>query len=337
MLNVPILGGILSQYLGWRSIFWFLTILAAAYLVPFLITVPETGRKVVVDGSIPPQGWNMSLLNYLATRKSKRTVTIEEKHVVKEELSARRKLRCPNPLKTARVLMEKDVAIVLIFNSLVYTSYYCVTSSLPSLFSGIYGFTDLQIGLAFIPYGAGCTVASFLCGKLMDINYKRVAKAANVTVDRKRENDMRGFPLEKARIQVMWPLVACGLVALVLYGWVLEIEAHVAAPLILLFVMGLCLTSAADVTSTMCVDLYPMSPATATAANNLVRCLMGAAGTAVIIQLIAAMGRGWCFTFVAAVVLCASPLLWVELKWGPAWREERRVRGWNRTHPVCAA
>ena len=80
------------------------------------------------------------------------------------------------------------------------------------------------------------------------------------------------------------------------------------------------------VMSTMLVDLYPSSPATATAANNLVRCLMGAAGTAVIIQMINGMGRGWCFTFVAAVIFFTSPLLWVELKWGPKWREQRRVR-----------
>ena len=78
--------------------------------------------------------------------------------------------------------------------------------------------------------------------------------------------------------------------------------------------------------STMLVDLYPMSPATATAANNLVRCLMGAAGTAVIIQMIEGMGRGWCFTFVAAVIFFTSPLLWVELKWGPKWREDRRAK-----------
>ena len=80
------------------------------------------------------------------------------------------------------------------------------------------------------------------------------------------------------------------------------------------------------VMSTMLVDLYPSSPATATAANNLVRCLMGAAGTAVIIQMINGMGRGWCFTFIAAVIFFTSPLLWVELKWGPKWREQRRVR-----------
>lgn len=40
----PVLGGILAQFLGWRSIFWFLVILAAAFLVVFAIFFPETGQ-----------------------------------------------------------------------------------------------------------------------------------------------------------------------------------------------------------------------------------------------------------------------------------------------------
>ena len=82
--------------------------------------------------------------------------------------------------------------------------------------------------------------------------------------------------------------------------------------------------------STMLVDLFPERPATATAANNLVRCLMGAAGTAVILQMVEGMGRGWCFTFIAGVVLVASPMIWALLRWGPGWREERRVRKENQ-------
>ena len=63
---------------------------------------------------------------------------------------------------------------------------------------------------------------------------------------------------------------------------------------------------------------------------------MGAAGTAVIIQMIQGMGRGWCFTFVAAVAFFTSPLLWAELKWGPKWREERRVRQENQEQAKMA-
>lgn len=326
----PILGGVLSQFLGWRSIFWFLVILSVAFLVPLLVAFPETGRYIVGNGSIPPQRWNMTVFNFLESRRTDRRAVKapqEAEHPVKPETYAgNRRLKWPNPLKAIHILMEKDVAIILIYNALVYTAYFDVTTSLPILFGEIYGFNDLQIGLSFIPYGAGCVVASLLCGKLIDINYKRMAKINNITIDRKRGDDLRNFPIEKVRVQVMYPLLALGIAALVAYGWVLQVEAPLAAPLILQFVIGLCLVGSYDVMCVMLVDLYPESPATATAANNLVRCLLGAGGTGVIIQMIKSMGRGWCFTFIAAVLILASPMLWVEVNRGPRWREERRVR-----------
>ncbi len=51
----PVIGGILAQFLGWRSIFWFLVIIVGCFLTPFMLTVPETGRNVVGNGSVPPQ------------------------------------------------------------------------------------------------------------------------------------------------------------------------------------------------------------------------------------------------------------------------------------------
>ena len=326
----PIVGGILSQFLGFRSIFWFLVVLSVAFLIPFLIAFPETGRHIVGNGSIPPHRWNMSLSNYLRARKTGRraikAAQSAEQPVEPNIHDATPRLKWPNPLKAVIIIMEKDVAIILVYNALVYTAWYDVATSLPSLFGKIYGFNDLQLGLAFIPYGAGAVVASLLCGKLIDINYKRVAKTNNITIDRKRGDDLSNFPIEKARVQVLFPLLATGIGALVAYGWVLQSEAHVAVPLVLQFVIGLCLVGNYNVMSVMLVDLYPESPATVTAANNLVRCLLGAAGTAIVIQMIEAMGRGWCFTFIGAVLILASPMLWVEVQRGPGWREERRAR-----------
>lgn len=291
----------------------------------------------------------MSLLNYLKTRRIEHndalnpTVSRQEMKAAQVELARKRKLRWPNPLKTVYMIWEKDVGLLLLYNSLVYTAFYDVTASLPSQFAELYGFNELQIGfvplspsqvvhvltifrLTFIPFGIGCSIASILFGRLMDMNYKRVAKNAGFRVDVKRGDDMRHFPLEKARIPVFIIPLYIGIAAILCWGWVLERNAPLAAPLVLSFVIGLCLTGSFNVMSTMLVDLYPLSPATATAANNLVRCLVGAAGTAVIIQMIDGMGRGWCFTFIAAVIFFTSPLLWAELKWGSKWREQRRVR-----------
>lgn len=328
----PVLGGILSQFLGWQAIFWFLTIMAVVFMVPFILSFPETARNVVGNGSVPPPLWDMSLLSYLKTRKIEkddflsRTVSRQEMKAAQRELASKRKLRWPNPLKTVHIILEKDVGLILVYNSLVYTAFYDVTSSIPSLFAETYGQNDLQIGLSFIPFGVGCCIASILSGKLIDFNYRRHAQKAGIRIDRKRGEDMETFPIEKARIQVAYPLLYIGIACMLCYGWVMERNAPLAAPLVLQFIMGITLTGAFNTLSILLVDLYPLSPATATAANNLCRCLMGAAGTGIIIQMINGMGRGWCFTFVAAVVFFTSPILVIVEKHGPRWREQRRLR-----------
>jgi multidrug resistance protein len=329
----PVIGGILAQFLGWRSIFWFLVIIAGCFLVPYALTVPETGRNVVGNGSVPPQGWNMTVFEWLRLQKEERsenclsrTETAEGRRLAQAELARGRKLRWPNPLKTIHIIMEKDMAVVLFYNALIYTAFYDTMASIPALFNDIYSFNDLQIGLCYLPFGCGCTLASFINGRMLDRNYNRVARQIGFTVDRKHGDDLRHFPIERARLEIIWPMLSVGLACVLCYGWVLEQNANLAAPLVLLFFIGLCVNGAFNILSTLVVDLYPQSPSTATAANNLVRCFMGAGGTGIIDIMIRHMGRGWCFTFISLVCVVTMPMLWVELKWGPKWREERRVR-----------
>jgi len=329
----PVIGGVLAQYLGWRSIFWFLVIISGVFLVPYILTVPETGRNVVGNGSVPPQGWNMTFIEWWKLRKDKtatddlsRTNTAEGRRLAQAALAKNRKLRWPNPLKTVHIVMEKDMAIVLFFNALIYTAFYDVISSISQLFLEIYNLNDFQIGLCFLPYGCGCAISSYVNGRILDYNYKRVARQINFTIDRKHGDDLRKFPIERARLEIIWPFIILGLASVLCYGWVLEQRAHLAITLVLQFFIGIFLNGGFNILSTLVVDLYPQSPSTATAANNLVRCFMGAGGTGVIDLMLKAMGPGWCFTFIALVCVVATPMLWVELKWGPGWREERRAR-----------
>jgi MFS family permease len=169
-------------------------------------------------------------------------------------------------------------------------------------------------------------MAAVINGKLMDFNYRRWAKQYNMPLDKKRSVDLRNFPIEKVRLQVVFIFYPFATIIVVCYGWVMERRANLAAPLILQFILGFCLIASANSMSSLLVDLYPDSPSTVTAANNLVRCWFGAAAAAVVSYMLNGMGWGWCFVLLGLLQLLSLLILWPVWKWGMAWREQRRVR-----------
>jgi len=315
----PVLGGILAEYLGWRAIFWFCLIYAAVWLIPYALAVPETCRNVVGNGSIPARGWNMTLIDLFRRHRDKESQTIEAG-------VPKRKLRFPNPVHSLRVVFEKELALLLMYNTLIYLVFILIAATVSTTFADIYHLNDLELGLCYLPYGFGCCVAAIVQGYILDYNYRRIARKIGFTIDYKRGDDLSKFPIEKARLMPVYPILSAGIIAVICYGWVLQFETNLAGPLVLLFVVGLCVTGSFSILNTLIVDLYPEAPATAVAANNLVRCLFGAAGTAFIESMLQAMGRGWTYTFWALILVIFSPTLWVLSVWGPEWREERRVR-----------
>ena len=106
----------------------------------------------------------------------------------------------------------------------------------------------------------------------------------------------------------------------------IQAETLIAVPLVLLFVIGFSVTASFSVMNVLIVDLYYSTPATATAANNLVRCLLGAASTAVIHPMLNGLGRGWTYSCVAAIFVLVSPLSLATYSWGPTWRKRREAR-----------
>lgn len=336
----PVIGGILAQYLGWRSIFWFCFIFSVCVLIPYALTVPETCRTIVGNGSVAPQAWNKTLIDIVHERRQRRRHRRESTVLHRRPSQAssisthyiardgpRPKLRVPNPLRALTIVFDKGIGLIILYNSLLYLVFIISVATLSTQFKTLYGYNDLKIGLCYLPYGAGCFAAAISQGYMLDWYYRRTAcSIPGFTVDRRRGDDLSQFPIERARIVPVYWFVSVGLVAMVAYGWVLEARPSVAVPLCLIFVIGLCITGSFGILNTLIVDLAPESPATAVAANNFVRCELGAAATAVIELMIGAMGTGWCFTLIAALPAVCLPILWAETRYGIRWREEKRVK-----------
>ncbi|KAK5085961.1 hypothetical protein LTR05_005251 [Lithohypha guttulata] len=325
----PVLGGVLAQFLGWRAIFWFLVILAVAFLTIFLVFFPETARSKVGNGSIPPEGWNMSLMNYLAIRRIRREQMSDDHTPANTETTEslpKSKKRFPNPLASLVLLLDKQVAIILLYNALLFCAFYDVTATIPSQFAKIFHFNDLQIGLCFIPFGVGSMLAALVNGQFLDRNFARWCRKLDIQIKKGRDMDLRNFPIERARLEIAMPAIYTTIALILVWGWLLEINGPLPALLVILFFTSFSMSIAFNVTSTLLVDFYPTKPATATAANNFVRCLLGAGATAAVLPMIEAMGRGWTFTFLSLVLLVTSPLVWLNFRYGMKWREERRMK-----------
>jgi len=334
----PIIGGLLTHYLGWRSIFWFLTIFAGAMTVLIILVLPETSRSVVGNGSVPPQKWNLSVLDLYRRRQRRRLGT-----AVEVQTMAKRK-RLPNPLEAVKIAFQKETGMILFSGALLYAGFFAVLAGLPSQLQQKYHFNTLQIGLCYLPYGLGSLTSRWTVGTLLDWNYRfvsawilqksvkleinyqnrRHARRLGIEIVKNRQQKLSDFPIEIARLQITLPLVYFACLSMIAYGWVMNFKTNLAGPVITLFLTGHTATGAFSSLNTLIIDINVESPATAAAANNLVRCPFGAGAVAAAVPLINKIGMGWACTSVAGLWAAITPMLWVVFGSGFRWRQEKR-------------
>jgi MFS family permease len=194
---------------------------------------------------------------------------------------------------------------------------------MPSQLKDIYGFDDLTVGLMYLPLSGGSIVAAFTQGRLIDWSFQREAKRLGMKITKRKQQDLSNFPVEKARLQVALPMLLLATTSTIIYGWILHYHVSVAGPCIMLFVQGFSLIASTQCISILIVDINPGLAGTATAAFNLIRCLLGAGATALVLPMTDAMGLGWAYTLIGLIYVVMSPMLLAVVKWGPKWRKEK--------------
>lgn len=306
----PVIGGLLNSAWGFRSIFWLLFVMSVIILVCLLVFLPETQHNKTGQRQISLSGIHKPLAH----------------------------------------LFEKDIAALLAWGAIAFTAWSMVAASGTSLL--LLGFPEMpewQIGLCFLPNGIGCIAGSITTGYLLDKDF-RLAEAEfkerhGIALDQHQQPIPRraaiDFPLTHTRLRRV-PLFSVVLaISLALYGPSFMLNdlrrgygPNLVAPLLLQFLIGFTSTAIFNINSTLLIDCFPDQPASATALNNLCRCLLGAAGVSAIQPLLEAVRAMRAFLIVTGVMVAFMPLIWVEWKYGEKWRREREMRIMRRGQQV---
>ncbi|OTB05648.1 hypothetical protein M426DRAFT_127808 [Hypoxylon sp. CI-4A] len=327
----PVIGGAIAEYLGWRAIFWFLAGVAGINLLILVFFFPETCRKVVGDGSILPRRRNQTILQLIKNRRQKKSASDTESNTPTptEPIEPPPKINFAwSKFVTSLVLLcEKELSLLFLYGGFVYAGVYAVATAVPTLFSELYGFDGLKVGLLYLPMAVGSILSVVLVGKGMNWNYRRHARRLGMMrVDRDRQMDLADFPIEQARIEVAVPPLALSMVTIAAWGWAVESRASVGVVCVLVFLLGVGLVSTTSVFSALVADVRPGKTGAASAANNIIKFLLGAAMAAAIDPLIQAVGPGKAYSIIAVLYVAFSPCLYFVVRNGMRWRRELREK-----------
>lgn len=317
----PVLGGILTQFLGWRSIFIFLTIVAAVLVLVCLTFLPETCRTIVGNGSVLASPYNRSALQWLRLLRQSHEAPIEDRRTL---LKLRRR---PTLWDSILIVRDRSTGILVFASTMISCGFIAILVSIPFLFQARYNFNALEIGLCYLPYAVGGVASRWTFGTLSTRNFQRCARQAGVTLTKNKQNasQLKAIPLEKARLQLTLPLLCISVALVMVYGWLLQAQVHVAGPLTLLFFVGNAVTGMRNSLNALVVDLNSQRPATASASMNFFRSILGAGVAAAVVPIIDAIGIGWTSTVVGGMWLLISPVLCVVYRYGHAWRGNGEV------------
>ncbi|RAH50658.1 putative MFS multidrug transporter [Aspergillus brunneoviolaceus CBS 621.78] len=332
----PIIGGAIAGSLGWKAIFWFLTIYGGVFLCLLVILLPETLRSIVANGSRTPSN-PLTRFPLDVYQRTTKTPWQDYSQDPQTQRASRKKIDLLGPV---RMLLSNHAAPIILFLAIFYAVWQMSITAMSSLFEEHYNLTEIQIGLTFIANGVGSMIGTLVTGKILDADYRRVKAAYEASFDAEHDTGYSGtasatalasareadFPLERARLRLVpvFSLLQC--CSIILFGWTIQYphKVHIAVPIVSTFITGWTAVSTQSLIMTYLVDVFPERSAAASASLNLARCLFAAGGTSFIMPMIDGVGVGVAFTICVAVQLLALVGPFIQWRFAAGWRKTER-------------
>ena len=281
----PLVGGFLSDALGWRWLYWIQLIAAGFVYILITFTVPETYAPTI-----------------LAKRAKKlRKTTGNSDHVTEQDLDLRpfSERLCIFLIRPFQLLFgELIVFLVSLYMSVLYGLLYMFFVAFPIIYQGGKGYSAGITGLMFIPIALG-VLASAACAPMVNKHYLYMCQKHN------------GSPPAEVRLIPM--MVSCWFIpiGLFIFAWTSYKELSWAGPAIGGFPVGFGFIFLYNSANNYLVDSYQHQAASALAAKTFLRSFWGAAVVLFTTQMYARLGDQWASSLLAFIALacCGIPFL----------------------------
>ena len=315
----PVIGGVLTHFFGFRSIFWFQIGLGGLSLTLVVLFLPETLRTIAGNGTIRVKSYQQPLL---ALVKSSPDARFESNPDI---------VTVPPTIKSffepLHLLSQLNIFGSIVFGAIAFATAVVVISTTALCLETYYRLSTLLIGFAFLPSGAGTLVGFLAISYLLERDYKIIEssyKAANdieenSTGSFKHNSD---FPIERARLRSIGWISLLFIGATIGYGFSLS-SKHLAIPLVMQFLIAFGATCILLANGVLISDLCPENLASVTIVINLFRYCMGALAVGVVQLLFYRLDAGFVFLVFAMATLAVTPILVLQWMFGLKWRMEK--------------
>jgi MFS family permease len=323
----PVLGGIFTHWMGFRSIFWFLFAFGSVVLILIIMILPETLRSIAGNGTIRLKPIQQPLIYVF--RSSSDTPFDSDLATFCVRANS---LSMGSFFEPFYCLSQRDVLITAFMGSVAFAICTTVITTTATMFQPHFHMSIFSVGLAFLPAGAGSVLSFFLMGYLMDHDMRVVGNEYRNMYDIEKDVSLDhtilpDFPIERARLRNSWWITLIFIGTTAGYGFSFS-TSTIAAPLILQFFIASSATALLLLNGVLIADLYS-GHGSVTLAVNLIRFSMGALAVGTVQLAMNRIGNGLTFLIMAMVMLGLSPIMIVQWVFGRPWRA-RRDSTWPR-------
>ncbi|KAJ4202410.1 hypothetical protein NW759_015397 [Fusarium solani] len=297
----PVCAGFLVEAKGWRWVFWVITIVSGAVILVSFIIFRETYAPV--------------LLERKASKLRKATGNNKYRSVMQAKGTPKQVFISAITRPTRMLLFSPIVSMVCLYIATLYGMLYLLFTTFTFVYHDMYGFSAVGAGLSFIAGGIGNLLGLMFVGYLSD---KLI-----------RDGQIKGKavePEQRLDLRLTIPTALTLPIGLIMYGWTAEKQLHWIVPMVGTSIMGFGMIGIFMISQTYLVDAFTRHAASVTAANAVLRSLLGALLPLCGLKLYDALGLGWGNTLLGLICLALAPVPWLLNSFGGRIRNSPRFR-----------